>query len=128
MVRQKKFSKFERVRAKSYQFYFKTWSQNTLVTPAFGQKVKITRSGWEHLTIPPKRRTKAELLERFRLLPLAKKLLQEASTYQEHRTDQFGHFFGLVSEFNGVRIKVIVYSRTLTSQKYFYSVMKINRK
>lgn len=121
----KKLSKFEKERQKAFKFYFEKWRGNELETPAFGQKVQVTRSGWDHIINPPRKRTKAEQVERFKILPLARKLLEEAKTFQEHRKDQHGHYFAFSGYLGGKKIKVVVRSKTFKEQKYFYSVMKI---
>lgn len=90
----------------------------------FNQRVYATRSGWNHIIRPFHSRTKAEIASRLSLLPYAKKILSETDSYQEYRENQLGHFFGFRKELDGKTIKVIVHSQTLTSRKYFYSVME----
>ncbi len=123
MTKGKKKSKYDKVRDKAYNYYFRKWRENEKITPAFKQKVRVTRSGWDHLVNPSRKRTKVEQARRFEILPLARKLLEEAQTFQEHRKDNFGHYFAFVGYLGGRKIKVIVRSKTFQGQKYFYSVM-----
>ena len=119
----KRISKFEKARRKAFRFYSIKWRGHESVTPAFNQKVLITRSGWDHLINPSRKRTKVEQMERFEILPLAKKLLETAVTFQEHRQDNLGHYFAFAGYIGGRKIKVVVRSKSFKGQKYFYSVM-----
>lgn len=119
----KKISKFERAKRKAEKYYFNSWKGSENITPAFGEKVLVTRSGWDHLINPSHKRTKVEQMKRFEILPLARKLLEGAQTYQEHRRDHLGHYFAFTGYIGGRKIKVIIRSRTFEGQKFFYSVM-----
>lgn len=123
MTKGKRKSKYDKARDKAYRYYFQRWRGNEKATPAFGQKVQVTRSGWDHLVNPPRKRTKVEQTLRFEVLPLARKLLEEAQTFQEHRKDHLGHYFAFVGYLGGRKIKVVVRSKTMQGQKYFFSVM-----
>ncbi|MBI2036726.1 hypothetical protein HYT17_03795 [Candidatus Microgenomates bacterium] len=123
MTKGKRKSKYDKARDKAYNYYFQRWRGNEKITPAFKQKVRVTRSGWDHLINPFHKRTKAEQTRRFEILPLARKLLEEAQTFQEHRKNQFGHYFAFTGYIGGRKIKVVVRSKTFQEQKYFYSVM-----
>ena len=123
MTKRRKKSKYDKAKDKVFRFYFNKWRGNEKVTPAFGQKIRVTRSGWDHLISPSRKRTKAEQVRRFEILPLARKLLEEAQTFQEHRKDNFGHYFAFVGYIGGRKIKVVVRSKTFQGQKYFFSVM-----
>lgn len=121
----KKISKFDKAKQKAFSFYFTKWRNHEGIVPAFKQKVAVTRSGWDHLINPPHRRTKMEQIRRFEILPLARKLLENAPTYQEHRTDHLGHYFAFSGYIGGRKIKVVVRSKTFDGRKYFYSVMNL---
>lgn len=123
MTKGKRISKFEKARRKALKFYFTKWRGHENFTPAFNQKVFATRSGWGHLINPSRKRTKIEQMKRFEILPLAKKLLESAATFQEHRKDNLGHYFAFTGYIAGRKIKVVVRSKTFKGQKYFYSVM-----
>jgi hypothetical protein len=49
MDKGKRKSKFDKVRGRAHRFYFNKWRGNEKTTPAFGQKIQVTRSGWNHL-------------------------------------------------------------------------------
>lgn len=123
MTKGKRRSKYDKAREKAYHYYFQNWRGKEKITPAFKQKVLITRSGWDHLVNPPRKRTKAEQARRFEVLSLARKLLEEAQTFQEHRKDHLGHYFAFTGYLGGRKIKVVVRSKTMQGQKYFFSVM-----
>lgn len=114
MAKAKRKSKYHKARDKAYRYYFQRWRGNEKATPAFGHKIRVTRSGWDHLINPFHKRTKAEQVRRFEILPLARKLLEEAQTFQEHRKDHFGHYFAFVGYVGGRKIKVIVRSKTFS--------------
>lgn len=116
-------SKFEKAKQKARNYYFNKWCGQEKITPAFKQRVLVTRSGWDHLVNPSHKRTKVEQMERFEILPLARKLLETAQTFQEHRKDNFGHYFAFTGYLGGRKIKVVVRSRTFSGAKYFYSLM-----
>lgn len=123
MTAKHKKSKYDKTKDKAYNYYFNKWRGNEKITPAFEQKVLITRSGWNHLVNPSRKRTKVEQARRFEILPLARKLLEEAQTFQEHRKDHLGHYFAFVGYLGGRKIKVVIRSKTMQGQKYFFSVM-----
>ena len=123
MTAKHKKSKYDKARNKAYLYYFQKWRGNEKITPAFRQKIKVTRSGWDHLVNPSRKRTKAEQARTFEVLPLARKLLEEAQTFQEHRKDHLGHYFAFVGYLGGRKIKVVVRSKTMQGEKFFYSVM-----
>lgn len=123
MTKGRRISKFEKARRRAFSFYFTKWRNHEKITPAFNQKILATRSGWGHLINPQRKRTKVEQMKRFEILPLAKKLLENAATFQEHRKDHLGHYFAFTGYMDGRKIKVVVRSKTFKGQKYFYSVM-----
>lgn len=45
MSKGKKLSKFNRAKLKAQKYYFQTWFGHERITPAFKQRVLITRSG-----------------------------------------------------------------------------------
>lgn len=104
--------------------YYQKWRLETTFCPAFKQNVLITRIGWHHL-VGSRFRTKAEKIRRFKALPLAKKLIKTATTYQEHRYRHGIHFYSLVAEMDGRRIKIILSSKKKDSQKNFLSVIML---
>ena len=45
MPKGKKKSKYDTARDKAYSYYFNKWRGNEKETPAFKEKIKVTRSG-----------------------------------------------------------------------------------
>jgi hypothetical protein len=78
------------------------------------QIIEVTRQSWNHVFKHPiKRQTRIEKLERAFCFPLAVKLLQKTTTYQEvsKEKDKGGNnytAFGLIGYVRGNRIKVVV--------------------
>ena len=59
----KKLSRFEKERNQAFKYYFEKWRGNEGITPAFKQKVLVTRSGWDYIVNPPRERTMTHMLE-----------------------------------------------------------------
>lgn len=108
----------------SWEFYNNKWRGKEKISPAFNEIIYATRSGWDHI-VEAKKRTKAEQIKRLKALPLAKKMLDTATTYQEHRIskDKLTHYFALSGYIGGRKIKVIIRSKGYNGKKYFLSVM-----
>ena len=102
--------------------YYKKWGEAGSLSPALGEKVLVTRYGWDHLINPRKRRSKVEKIKRLEVLPLAKKILETATTYQEHRHSKGIHYYAFVAETGGKRIKVVISSKG-KGTKIFLSVI-----
>jgi len=115
-------SKYKKARDKAENFYFKKWRGKEKIAPAFEEIVYVSRAGWDHIVFQ-KKRSKAEQLRRLEALPLAQKLLETATTYQEHRSKGDSHYFALVGFIQSQRIKVVVRSKGKKSNKYLYSVI-----
>jgi len=78
------------------------------------QKITVTRQCWNHVFKHPiKRPSRIEKIERALCLPMAIKLLEKTTTYQEvsREKDKGGNeylFFGLIGYVRGNRIKVVI--------------------
>lgn len=107
---------------RAWKFYEK-WRGHEPITPAFKERVHATRLGWDHIINPRHRRSKADKIRQLDALPLAKKLLTLATTYQEYRYADGFHYYALQAEMDGKRIKVIVSSKKKSGKKYFLSVI-----
>ena len=92
--------------------------------PAFDQNILVTRIGWDHL-VSSRFRTKVERVARLEVLPLAKKLIKKSTTYQEYRYKNHLHYFCLVADMDGIKIKVVLSSKLKTGTKNFLSVMVV---
>ena len=121
MPKGKKKGKYEKALSLGRRYYEK-WRKADTFCPAFNQKVLITRIGWDHL-VSSRFRTKVERMERLKMLPLARKLIEKANTYQEYRHKNSLHYFSLVAEMDGRKIKVVLSSKTKEGVKNFLSVM-----
>ncbi len=114
-------TKYIKTRDLAKQYYF-NWRKEKTFCPAFKEDVLVTRIGWNHL-VGSRFRTKAERIRRFKALPLAKKLIKKSTTYQEYRYKNGLHYYALVAEMEGVKIKVILSSKKKDRKKNFLSVM-----
>lgn len=124
MGKHRKKSKYDKAVDKARVFYNR-WREAETICPAFdGQRILVTRIGWDHL-ISSRFRTKVEKMERLMALPLARKLIEKTNTYQEYRYKNGLHYFALVANMDGTKIKVILSSKTKGGEKNFLSVMII---
>lgn len=124
MSKGKRVGKLRSAKRIGWEFYDRKWRGKEKICPAFGEIVYASRAGWDHL-VEAKKRTKAEQIKRLQVLPLAKKLLDTATTYQEHRIgkDKITHYFAFSGYLGGRKIKVVVRSKGFSGKKYFLSVM-----
>lgn len=113
--------KYTRVKNRAKSYYWR-WRKEKTFCPAFNEDVLVSRIGWNHL-LGVRFRTKAERIRRFKALPLAKKLIKKATTYQEYRYKNGLHYYALVAEMEGVKIKVILSTKKKDRKKNFLSVM-----
>jgi len=76
-------AEYEKVKEEAREFYTKI---GRIFCPALNQAIHFTRDGFNHIIYQKgaKERDKAAQMSRFRLLPLAVKLVAQASTYQEY--------------------------------------------
>jgi hypothetical protein len=106
-----------------YSKNYKSWGN--VYCPALKTKVFFTKKGWEHLFVG-KRRSRAEVLERVRLLPFAKKLLEITTTVQNKRFQNFHQhytFTAFTEGTKGTKIEVVVVEDR--KKIYFLSVYKV---
>lgn len=124
MGRGKRVGKLRSAKRTAWEFYSRRWRGKEKVSPAFGEVVYATRASWNHI-VEAKKRTKAEQIRRLKALPLAKKMLDKATTFQEHRVgrDKITHYFALAGYVGGRKIKVVVFSQGFRGKKYFLSVI-----
>jgi len=107
---------------KAKNYYFNVWRGKEKMCPAFGEKVYITKLGWNHIAYHP-RRTLVDKLIRLKNLPLAQKVLETATTYQtlEIRGDLY--FYGFQAIQGNKMVKVVVTSKGEAGKKLLYSTM-----
>lgn len=124
MSKGKRAGKLRSAKRIGWEFYDQKWRGKEKVCPALKEPVYATRSGWNHL-VEAKKRTRVEQVRRLQALPLAKKMLETTTTYQEHRVgeDKVTHYFAFSGYIGGKKIKVVVRSKGFEGKKYFLSVM-----
>ena len=98
------------------------------------EKIEVTRICWNHVfKHHHKRSSKLEKLERAISFPLALKLIQRTTTYQEvsREKDRGGNawlYFGLIGYVRGVRMKVIIrkQEKSTNPQKILFSFFQMS--
>lgn len=114
-------SKLTKATKKAWKFYSE-WRKTGSKCPAFGGEIiYVSRLGWDHLLSSRKHRTKVEKILRLNALPLAQKILEISTTFQEYRRDRGITFWAFVATIEGKQIKVVVSSKN--KKKYFLSVI-----
>lgn len=115
-------SNFESVYKKAKKFYFEEWRGHEKKCPAFEEKIYITTLGWKHIVGKP-RRTIVDKVIRLKKLPLAKELLEKATTYQTVQKRGNYYLFGFQAIKSDTLIKVVVSAKGQNGRKVFYSAM-----
>lgn len=107
---------------KAKEYYFKEWRGNEKVCPAFGEKVYITRLGWNHIVNIPRRRLVDKII-RLKNLKVAREILETANTYQT--TEKKGPYYryGLWVIKGDRKFKVVVSSKGRKGRKVLLSFM-----
>ena len=108
--------------ASAKDYYFNQWRGHEKISPAFGKKVYITRLGWNHICYSPRRLLKDKII-RLKKLPLARDLIETATTYQTVRKVGIFTQYGFRAIKGDTVIKVVVSQRDGSSKKLLYSVM-----
>lgn len=114
-------SKYEKAKITAKKFYW-DWRRTGSYSPALDSQIKITRLGWDHLINPKKKRTKVQKIKRFQALPLAKKLIEKSTTFQEHRHEGGFDYYTFIAEMDGKKIKVVISGKPHKT-KQFLSVI-----
>jgi len=121
MGKRHKKSKLEKQQVIAWKWY-QVWRKTGSIAPAFdGEHIIVSRIGWEHLLDSRKHRTSIEKIQRLQALPLAKKLIETSTTYQEFRKEHGISFWAFIAVMDGKKIKVIVSAKKKT--KCFLSVI-----
>lgn len=107
---------------KAKGFYFKKWKGHEKVCPAFGEKVYLTRLGWNHIVFH-RRRNLVDKIIRLKKLPLAKEILETSTTYQTLQKRGKYYLYGFQAIKGNTRAKVVVASKTKKGKRVLYSVM-----
>ncbi|OGY17582.1 MAG: hypothetical protein A2784_00530 [Candidatus Chisholmbacteria bacterium RIFCSPHIGHO2_01_FULL_48_12] len=107
-------------RAKDY--YFNQWRGHEKTSPAFREKVYVTKLGWKHIAKHP-RRLLVDKLIRLKHLSLARQVLETANTFQTtHQRGQYW-YYGFRVVVDDRVVKIVVTSKGKRGRKILYSVM-----
>lgn len=113
---------FKSILKTAKDYYFNQWKGHEKECPAFGEKVYLTRIGWSHIAYH-RRHSLVDKIIRLKKLPLAREVLEKATTYQTLLTKGKFNYFGFTAIKGDTRIKVVVSSKGTTGKKILYSVM-----
>ncbi|KKU74545.1 MAG: hypothetical protein UX99_C0011G0001 [Candidatus Amesbacteria bacterium GW2011_GWB1_47_26] len=112
---------------KARQYYFQEWRGNEKICPAFGEIVYVTRVGWNHI-VHHKRRLIVDKVIRLKKLPLAREVLESATTYQTVQTRGEYTLYGIKAIKGDTVVKVVVSQKIGSSKKVLFSIMFRNVK
>lgn len=110
------------VLTKAKDYYFNQWRGKEKICPAFGEKVLVTRLGWNHLVYSKRHKTK-DVVMRLRCLSLAREILEKATYYQDYRKVGNLYYYGFDAMIKGKKIRVIVTSNGESGKKLFLSLI-----
>ncbi len=131
-------SNYEKIKEDSKRFYDHV---GKIVCPAFGQEVIFTSEGFNHLVYKNDRRERDKKVQimKFKLLPLAKKLVSLTATFQEYeeslrefRVKKFKKivqetkvvkYWGVIAILENRKFKVIIRKVGDNGQLTFWSVI-----
>jgi len=118
----KKMTKVRIIVQKAKKYYFDEWRGNEKVCPAFGEKVYITRTGWDHIVYSRRRRLVDKII-RLKNLKVAREILESANTYQTIQKKGPYYRYGLWVIRGDRKFKVVVSSKGKKGRKVFLSFM-----
>jgi len=131
-------SNYDKLREDSQKFYNAIGS---VFSPAFNQKVYFSAEGFNHIVFKNARseRERSSQILRFKLLPLALKLVKTSTTYQEFEetVKEFEvksykkkikksmpvKYWGIIAIVDGRKIKVIVRKTGENGTMHFWSIV-----
>ena len=114
---------------------------NSVFSPVFKEKISFTADGFSHILFKNKKSLREESSQklRFRLIPLARKLIEISTTYQEfeesikevcikkhkHKTteNKLVQYWGIIAIINNQKIKVIIRKIGTNGSLHFWSVI-----
>lgn len=132
------FAEYQKQKNNAQDFYN---SINSVFSPVLQSKIAFPAEGFNHLIFKNARseRDKSSQLLRFKLLPLAKKLIEISTTHQEYEeiTGEFvfkkhkkkikenrtARYWGLIAIINNQKIKVIIRKIGDNGSLHFWSVI-----
>lgn len=131
-------SNYETLKEDARKFYSEI---NSVFAPAFNEKVYFNSEGFNHIVFKSSRteRERSSQILRFKLLPLAVKLIKQSTTYQEfeetlkefeiksfkQKTSQSKpvKYWGIIAIIDGRKIKVIIRKIGDNGNSHFWSVV-----
>ncbi len=131
-------SNYEKLKEDARKFYGEI---NSVFSPTFQGKIYFTSEGFNHIVFKSARteREKPSQILRFKLLPLAVKLLKESTTYQEFeqtlqefevksykkktKKSKPVKYWGIIAIVEGRKIKVIVRKIGDNGTLHFWSIV-----
>lgn len=131
-------SNYEKIRKETFRYYSKI---NTIFSPAFNEKIFFNSEGFNHIIYKTSRREreKSSQLMRFKLLPLAVKLIEKSTTFQEYeeiikefdvkrhkkrvRVSKLVKYWGLIAIIESKKIKVIIRQVGEDGAMHFWSLI-----
>jgi hypothetical protein len=131
-------SNYEKLRDDAQKFYADI---KNVLSPAFGDHIHFTAEGFNHIIFKGSRkeREKSSQVLRFKLLPIAVKLLKLSTTYQEFEETlkEFEvksykkrilktkpiRYWGIIAIIDGRKIKVIVRKIGEEGKLHFWSIV-----
>lgn len=131
-------SNYEKLKEDSQKFYN---AVDKIYSPVFQQKINFTAEGFNHIIFKSARteRERSSQILRFKLLPLAVKLIKESTTYQEFeetikefeiksfkkrvKKSKAVKYFGIIAIINGRKIKVIIRKIGDNGAMHFWSIV-----
>lgn len=131
-------SNYEKLKEDSQKFYN---TVGKIYSPVFQQKINFTAEGFNHIIFKSARseRERSSQILRFKLLPLAVKLIKESTTYQEFeetikefeiksfkkrvKKSKAVKYFGIIAIINGRKIKVIIRKIGDNGAMHFWSIV-----
>ena len=131
-------SNYDKIKEDSKRFYEQI---GKIVCPAFGQEVSFTSEGFNHLVYKNDRRERDKSVQvmKFKLVPLAQKLVGLTTTYQEYeeslqefRVKKFKKaveetkvvkYWGIIAILENRKFKVVIRKIGENGQLHFWSVI-----
>ncbi|MEK9134766.1 MAG: hypothetical protein AAB451_00445 [Patescibacteria group bacterium] len=131
-------SNYSKLKEDTQKFYSSTGS---VFSPAFNQKIYFTSEGFNHIVFKNARseRERSSQILRFKLLPLAIKLVKISTTYQEFEETikEFDvksykkrikkslsvNYWGIIAIIDGRKIKVIIRKIGDNGAMHFWSIV-----
>ncbi len=131
-------SNYEKLKADALKFYNEI---GRVHSPAFNQEIQFNAEGFNHIVYknPRNERERSSQILRFKLLPLAVKLIKESTTYQEYEETlkEFEvksfkkkelktisvKYWGIIAITDGRKIKAIIRKKGENGIMHFWSIV-----